>query len=119
MNRKGYNKKLYDQHLERLQNIKSVIDNKEPNHLSFSKKWENQYNHKIDKINHSNTLLVNRLINVHSILDNTQDRHVKEILEFKNKMIIHKFKMNKLKIVNENNVLNERLNAITSTIKNK
>ena len=117
MNRKGYNKKLYDQHLERLQNMKTTIDNKEPKHLSFSKKCENTYNRNIDTISYSNILLVNRLINVTSCLDNKLDKHVKEVLQFKNDMIIHKRKMESQKIINENILFNERLKSITSAMK--
>jgi hypothetical protein len=60
--RKGYNKILYEQHLERVKNIKSSIDNSKPSKCPLSKKWENEYNRKIDHINDSNNKLVHRLI---------------------------------------------------------
>jgi transposase len=117
MIRNGFDKILYQKHLERLNNIKSIIDNKEPNHLSFSKKWEEEYNRKINRINYSNTLLVNRLVNLSSNIDNKLNKHVNEVLNFKNKMILHKRKMEKIRITNENILFEKRLESITSSIK--
>ena len=107
--RKGYSKKLYEQHLERLHNIKPTIDNGEPKHLPFSKKWENEYNRKIDSLKDSNTKLVHRLINKTSCIDNKLDRR---------QMIIHKRRMEMEKIVNENIILLNRLKSIEPTLKN-
>jgi hypothetical protein len=107
--RKGYIKRLYETHLERLQNITPTIDNKEPKHLHFSKKWESEYNRKIDSINDANTKLVNRLINQKSSLDNKQNKQIKEVMDFKHKMIIHKRKTEMAKIVYENMILKKRI----------
>ena len=114
--RKGYQQILYDHHIERLLNAKPSIDNSKPPRLPISKKWENEYNRKIDKINNSNYKLVDRLINVNSCLDNKQDRHMKEVIEFKNKMIIHKRNHEMEKIVGENILLTERLKKVKPTI---
>ena len=116
--RKGYSKKLYEQHLERLHNIKPTIDNGEPKHLPFSKKWENEYNRKIDSLKDSNTKLVHRLINKTSCIDNKLDRRMNEVLDFKRQMIIHKRRMEMEKIVNENIILLNRLKSIEPTLKN-
>jgi len=117
-NRKGYARRLYEQHLERLQNIKPSIDNEEPKRLPCSKKWENEYNRKIDTIHDSNMKLVTRLINKTSHLDNKLDRRTKEVLDFKCQMIIHKRRMEMEKIVNENIILLNRLKTIEPTLKN-
>lgn len=115
--RKGYNKILYLQHLERLKKPRSYIDNSKPPKYPLSKKWENEYNRKIDSINNSNNKLVDRLINVRSCLDNKQNKHMKEVLYFKNKMIKHKRQMQMERLVCENILLQDRLKAITPTIK--
>jgi len=116
--RKGYSKKLYEQHLERLQNAKPTIDNGEPKHLPFSKKWENEYNRKIDIINTSNIKFANRLISQQSCIDNRTDRRMKEVQDFKRQMILHKRRMEMEKIVYENLLLQNRLKNIEPTLKN-
>jgi transposase len=116
--RKGYTKRLYEQHLERLKNMKSTIDNGEPKHLPCSKKWENEYNRKVDTIHDSNMKLVTRLINKTSCIDNKLDRHMKEVLDFKRQMILHKRRMEMEKIVCENMILLNRLKTIEPTLKN-
>ena len=116
--RKGYTKRLYEQHLERLKNMKSTIDNGEPKHLPFSKKWENEYNRKIDSINDSNMKLAYRLINQKSFIDNQPDRRMKEVQEFKRQLVLHKRRMEMEKIVCENLILLNRLKNIESTLKN-
>jgi len=115
--RKGYKQILYEQHLERLKNIKSSIDNSKPSQLPLSKKWENDYNRKIDNINNSNRKLVNRLINVGSYLDNKQDKHMKEVADFKQKMVVHKRKKEMENLCIENILLFDRLKTISPTIK--
>jgi len=116
--RKGYTKRLYEQHLERLKNMKPTVDNREPKHLPYSKKWENEYNRKIDKINDFNTKLVYRLINKTSCIDNQLDRRMKEVLDFKRQMVINKRRMEMEKIVSENIILLNRLKNIEPTLKN-
>uniref|UniRef100_A0A6C0EQW6 Uncharacterized protein n=1 Tax=viral metagenome TaxID=1070528 RepID=A0A6C0EQW6_9ZZZZ len=116
--RKGYTKRLYEQHLERLKNMKPTVDNREPKHLPYSKKWENEYNRKIDKINDFNTKLVYRLINKTSRIDNQLDRRMKEVLDFKRQMMINKRRMEMEKIVSENIILLNRLKNIEPTLKN-
>jgi len=116
--RKGCTKRLYEQHLERLKNMKPTVDNREPKHLPYSKKWENEYNRKIDKINDFNTKLVYRLINKTSRIDNQLDRRMKEVLDFKRQMIINKRRMEMEKIVSENIILLNRLKNIEPTLKN-
>ena len=115
--RKGYVKLLYEQHLERLKKMKSTIDNTTPPSLPVSKKWENEYNRKIDTINDSNNKLVNRLVNVRSGVDNKPDKHIQKIQTFKQNMVLHKRKMEMEKLVSENLVLLDRLRTITTTIK--
>ena len=114
--RKGYTQKLYEQHLERVRNAKPTIDNGEPKHLPFSKKWVNEYNRKIDSIKDSNTKLVYRLINKTSHLDNKLDRRMKEVLDFKRQIILHKRRMEMEKIVSENTILLNRLKTIGPTL---
>jgi hypothetical protein len=116
--RKGYTKRLYEQHLERIHNAKPTVDNREPKHLPYSKKWENEYNRKIDKINDFNTKLAYRLINKTSCIDNQLDRRMKEVLDFKRQMIINKRRMEMEKIVSENIILLNRLKNIEPTLKN-
>jgi hypothetical protein len=116
--RKGYTKRLYEQHLERLKNIKPTIDNGEPKQMPFSKKWENEYNRKKDTIHDSNMKLVTRLINKTSHLDNKLDRRTKEVLDFKRQMILHKRRMEMEKIISENVILLNRLKTIEPTLKN-
>jgi hypothetical protein len=116
--RKGYTKRLYEQHLERLKTIKPTIDNGEPKQMPFSKKWENEYNRKIDTIHDSNMKLVTRLINKTSHLDNKLDRRTKEVLDFKRQMILHKRRMEMEKIISENVILLNRLKTIEPTLKN-
>jgi len=116
--RKGYVKRLYEQHLERLKNIKPTVDNGEPKHLPYSKKWENEYNRKIDSIKDSNMKLAYRLINKHACIDNQLDRRTKEVLDFKRQMIINKRRMEMEKIVSENIILLNRLKNIEPTLKN-
>jgi hypothetical protein len=116
--RKGYVKRLYEQHLERLQNIKPTIDNEEPKQMPFSKKWENEYNRHLEHIKKSNMKLVTRLINQTSNLDNKLDSRTKEVLDFKRQMILHKRRMEMEKIVNENIILLNRLKTIEPTLKN-
>jgi len=116
--RKGYNKRLYEQHLERLKNIKPTVDNREPKHLPYSKKWENEYNRNVDAIHDSNMKLVTRLINKTSCIDNKLDRRMKEVSDFKRQMIFHKRRMEMEKIVSENVILLNRLKNVESTLKN-
>ena len=116
--REGYVKRLYEQHLERLRNAKPTIDNEEPKHLPYSKKWENEYNRHVDDIKKSNIKLVSRLINKTSHLDNKLYISMKEVLDFKRQIILHKRRMENEKIVNENIILLNRLKSIESTLKN-
>ena len=116
--RKGYVKRIYEQHLERIHNAKPTVDNREPKHLPFSKKWENEYNRKIDSINDSNMKLAYRLINQKSFIDNQPDRRMKEVQEFKRQLVLHKRRMEMEKIVCENLILLNRLKNIESTLKN-
>jgi len=115
--RKGYNLILYEQHLQRLQNAKSSLDTSKPKKLSFPKKREIEYNRNVDHINNSNCKIVDRLINVTSSLDNKPNKHMKEIIAFKNKMVIHKRKMEIQKLVCENILLTDRLKTVKPCIK--
>lgn len=115
--RKGYNLILYQQHIDRVKNAKSSLDTSKPKKLTFSKKWECQHNRNVDHINNSNYKLVDRLINVTSSLDNKPNKHMKEVIAFKNKMVIHKRNMEMQKLVCENILLNDRLKTVKPSIK--
>lgn len=84
----------------------------------FQKNGKNEYNRKIDSINDSNMKLVYRLINKTSCIDNKLDRRMKEVLDFKRQMIIHKRRMEMEKIISENIILLNRLKSIEPTLKN-
>jgi hypothetical protein len=94
VDRKGYEKVLYENHLHRLQNIKSTIDMDAPKQAPaiFSRKLEIEYKRKMDKINRDNKLLVSRLINQRSAIDDTLNQQMDEVRKFKQQILDKKWK---------------------------
>ena len=94
VDRKGYDKLLYQQHLQRLREIKSAIDMDAPKPppAIFSRKLEIEYNRKMDKINRDNKLLVSRLINQRSAIDNTPNQQMDDVRKFKQQILDKKWK---------------------------
>ena len=94
VDRKGYDKLLYENHLQRLQKIKSAIDmdSPKPAPAIFSRKMEIEYNRKMDKINRDNRALVSRLTNQRSAIDNTLNAQMDEVRKFKQQILDKKWK---------------------------
>jgi len=94
MDRKGYEKMLYENHLQRLRDVKSRIDMDAPKPppTIFSKKMEIEYNRKMDKINRDNKRLVSRLINQRSAIDNTLNQQMDDVRKFKQQILDKKWK---------------------------
>lgn len=92
VDRKGYDKLLYENHLQRIREIKSAIDMAKPAPTIFSRKMEIEYKRKMDKINRDNKLLVTRLINQRSAIDNTLNQQMNEVRKFKQQIMDKKWK---------------------------
>ena len=74
--RTGYDKKIYQQHLDRIKNVKKTIDNNEPKKKTFINKYkvENKINE--NRIQYENRLMLERIaksIQSHQ-LDNSQSK---------------------------------------------
>jgi hypothetical protein len=94
VDRKGYEKMLYQQHLHRLQNIRSTIDTDAPKPppAIFSRKLEIEYKRKMEKINRDNRALVARLCNKTPLIDNTHSRQLIDVRKFKQQILDKKWK---------------------------
>jgi hypothetical protein len=94
MDRKGYEKVLYENHLHRLQTVKSTIDMDTPKAppTFFSRKMEIEYKRKMDKINRDNRALVYRLINQPSTIDNKHSPQLIDVRKFKQQILDKKWK---------------------------
>lgn len=94
VDRKGYDKLLYENHLQRLREIKSAIDmdTPKPAPAMFSRKLEIEYNRKVDAIHRENIALVTRLCNQSSVIDNKHSRQVLDVQKFKQQLLDKKWK---------------------------
>jgi len=94
MDRKGYEKVLYENHLQRLRETKSTIDTDTPKPppAIFSRKLEIEYKRKMDKINRDNRALVSRLINQPSTIDNKHSPELIDVRKFKQQILDKKWK---------------------------
>lgn len=94
VDRKGYDKLLYENHLQRLREIKSEIDmdSPKPAPAIFSKKMEIEYNRKVDAIHRENIALVTRLCNQSSVIDNKHSRRLLDVQKFKQQLLDKKWK---------------------------
>jgi hypothetical protein len=94
VDRKGYDRVLYDNHLQRVRDAKSTIDmdSPKPSPTIFSRKLEIEYNQKMDKINRDNRALVSRLINQRSAIDNAHSPQLIDVRKFKQQILDKKWK---------------------------
>jgi hypothetical protein len=102
--RKGCNKILYEQHIQRVKNSKSFIDTGPPKVYPYSNKWKIAYDMQNKKIEKENKLLSERLINSICDIDNELDTYIEDYAYFKRKMIIQK-NMFDTNLINEQNKL--------------
>jgi hypothetical protein len=86
VDRTGYDKLLYENHLQRLREIKSTIDMDSP------KPAPAIFSRKMDKINRDNRALVYRLTNQRSAIDNTLNAQMDEVRKFKQQILDKKWK---------------------------
>jgi len=104
--RSGYKKILYDKHLERLKNSKSVIDIGPPRVFPYVNKWKTEYNITNKRIAQENKNLVDRIINSTSnnTIDNELDTYIEDYAYLKRKMVIQKqiFDTN---LINQQNII--------------
>lgn len=108
--RSGYKKILYEQHLERLKNSKSVIDVGPPKVFPYVNKWKNEYNIRNKKIEDENRKMVNRIIySTNTGIDNDLDTYIEDYAYFKRKMIIQKNIFDTNLINEQNKLLSKRL----------
>jgi hypothetical protein len=76
--RKGYQKILYELHLERVKNSKPVIDTGPPTVYPYGNKWKIGHDIQSKKIEKENKLLADRLINTIGDIDNELDTYIND-----------------------------------------
>ena len=102
--RKGYEKVLYEQHVERVCTMKPVIDTSAPRPLPLSNKCERDRIWKNQLIEYDNKLILERIAKIiqQPTIDNKLDKHVHEYSKFK-KRLYHIVRQSRLqKITKEN-----------------
>lgn len=107
--RKGYQKILYELHLERVKNSKSVIDTGPPKVYPYGNKWKIMHDIQSKKIEKENKLLADRLINTIGDIDNELDTYINDYAYLKRRMIIQKNIFDTNLINEQNKILVNRL----------
>jgi len=112
--RKGYEKVLYNQHLERVSTMKPVIDTSAPRPLPLSNKCERDRLWKNQLIEYDNKALLERIAKTiqNPTIDNKLDKHVYEQSKFKRRLY-HIVQQSRLqKITKENYHLLKRIQMV-------
>jgi len=109
--RKGYKKMLYEQHLERIKNSKSVIDTGPPTVYPYGNKWKFAYDMQCKKIEKENKLLAERIVNPIGDIDNELDTYLEDYAFLKRKMIIKKN-------IFDTNLINEQNKLLVNRLQN-
>lgn len=112
--RRGYEKILYNQHLERMSTIKHVIDTSAPRPLPFNNKRERERIRKNNMIDFENRCILERIASViqQSTIDNKLDKHINEYSKFKQRLYrtVHRSRLNQ--ITQENLNLLKRIQIV-------
>ena len=112
--RKGYEKILYEQHVERVCTMKPVIDTSAPRPLPVSNKCERDRIWKNKNIEYDNKLLLERIAKTiqYPTIDNKLDKHVNEQSKFKQRLY-HIVRQSRLQhITKENSKLLKRIQMV-------
>lgn len=111
VDRKNMDLILYYQHLARLKNTKSNIDNKEPKKHPFINKFTIEKAIKKNKIEMENRIICDRILKSgeKSKIDNNLSPVTKRFKKFREQISIHKHKLFIDRIKSENHKLLERI----------
>lgn len=112
--RKGYEKVLYEQHIERISTMKPVIDTSAPRPLPLSNKCERDRLWKNQLIEYDNKLILERIAKTiqKPTIDNKLGKHINEQSKFKKRLyqIVHQSRLQK--ITKENYNLLKRIQMV-------
>lgn len=116
--RKGYNKILYEQHKERIQNMLPTIDNSIPKKLPINHNKIRERINRAKQIDKDNIKLLHNLAKIiqNSSIDNKLSKHVEDTRLFKKHLINVKRKQLHRKITNENLQLLDRIRKVPPTL---
>lgn len=111
VDRKNMELILYYQHLDRLKNIKSNIDNKQPKKHPFTNKFTIEKTIEKRRLENENKLICERILKSgeKSKIDNNLSPVIKRFKKFREQMTIHKHKLFIDRITTENHKLLDRL----------
>lgn len=109
--RNYFQEKSYQEHLSRINNMKPVIDNKEPKKHPFNNKKIIEHRARVQSIEKGNMLLLERLAVViqKSSLDNKLSNYINTFRDFKKKISNRDKKIKLEKINRDNKILLERI----------
>lgn len=112
--RRGYAKLNYEQHLERLKNMKSTVECGPPRAHPFSNKREQDKRREFAAIEFDNKLLLERLAKVvqQKTIDNEIHKSVEFHATFKKKLNLTKKRLEMQKITEENQRLLKRIQEV-------
>ena len=112
--RRGFEKILYDQHLERIRTMKGAIDSGPPRAHPLGNKAEMDKRRKFAAIEFDNKLLLERLAAV--VQTKTIDNEIDEVTQlhvvFKKKLSLSKKKMEMQKVTEENQRILKRIQEV-------
>ena len=104
--RRGYEKILYRQHVERISAMKHTIDNSIPRPLPLSNRCERERAWKNTLIDYDNKLLLERIATAiqQPTIDNKLDEHVETQSKFKRRLyhIVRQSKLQQITLENHN-----------------
>ena len=104
--RRGYEKILYRQHIERISAMKPTIDNSTPHPLPLSNRCERERAWKNKLIDYDNKLLLERIATAiqQPAIDNKLDEHVETQSKFKRRLyrIVRQSKLQQITLENHN-----------------
>lgn len=110
---------LYYQHLDRIKNMKSTIDNSQPKKHPFTNKFQIEKTIEKKRLENENKIIFNRILksSEKSIIDNKLSAITKRFKIFKQQISNHNHKNTIDKLNIENHKLLERLVNIESVYK--
>jgi len=113
--RTGYEKVLYEQHIERISAMKPVVDTSAPKQMPYNDRRERDRDYINRKIDYGNKLLLERIAKMiqHSNIDNKHDKHIYEYSKFKQRLynIVRQSRLKQ--ITEENNNLLKRIQIVS------
>jgi hypothetical protein len=103
--RRGYEKVLYDQHVERVSAMKPVVDTSAPRQMPYNDRRERDRDYTNRMIDYGNKLMLERIATTiqHSKIDNKHDKHMYEYSKFKERLY-NIVRQSRLEQITEENV---------------